>query len=121
MLKFISKDNLQKSYGGDDKWEYKFLEPVPGENKAMEDGEGQKAEEAKREQLLQEFERETMEWVAMEAGSEASKAKLIQRNELARQLRTNFWTLDPHVRARTYYHRSGVVGPKGEVDFKAAK
>lgn len=120
MLKFIDKQNLQKCYGGEDTWEYSFIEPKQGENSAMEDDARRVEIEAERELLIQEYEKDTLQWVGMDPESDESKAKLAKRNELAKQLRANFWVLDPHVRARTYYHRAGVVGPKGEVDFKAA-
>lgn len=120
MLRFISKENLQRSYGGEDHWEYKYIEPVPGENKLMSEKEKRASIEMDQQDLIREFQQQTIEWVAIDPGLSDTKAKLAKRHELAKQLRANFWDLDLYMRARTYYHRAGVVGPEGQVNFKAA-
>lgn len=75
---------------------------------------------AEQEKLVKQYEQETRDWLTSEIGSDESKAKLSQRLNTALKLRDSFWLLDPYVRSRTYYHRAGVIGPKGEVDVKAA-
>lgn len=121
MLKFIDKDQLQKSYGGEDTWEYKYIEPLAEENSRMSDEEKRTKIQEERNDLARQFDTQTLEWVVLDPESAEAKEKASKRLELAHELRANYWKLDPYARARTYYHRAGVVGPAGEVDFKAAR
>lgn len=111
---------MQKYYGGDDPWEYKYLEPVVGENAHMQDEEKRKEIQAERNELAAQFDQTTIEWMALDPKSDEAKEKASKRLELAKSLRENYWKLDPFIRARSYYHRAGVVGPAGEVNFQAA-
>ncbi|KAH7129853.1 CRAL-TRIO domain-containing protein [Dactylonectria estremocensis] len=121
LSKFISKDNLQKCYGGDDAWEYKFIDPVPSENLRMQSEEKKVKIQAERDELTDQFHRLTAEWVSLEPEFVLGKEKNAERDELVRQLQLGYWKLDPYVRATTYYHRVGVINRQGDVDFKAAK
>lgn len=121
MERFISKENMQKSYGGIDTWSYEYIEPVPGENAKLDQTEERAALEEERDELAKDFVRETVEWARLDAKSDEAKAKSSQRNEVVKKLQSNYWKLDPYVRATTYLHRVGVVDEKGEVDFKGAK
>ncbi|KAL9092369.1 MAG: hypothetical protein Q9159_000877 [Coniocarpon cinnabarinum] len=40
-----------------------------------------------------------------------------RRRELIEALKSNYWDMDPFVRARTLYDRTGVIGPKGQVNM----
>ncbi|KAH7161768.1 CRAL-TRIO domain-containing protein [Dactylonectria macrodidyma] len=120
VAKFISKDNLQKCYGGDDTWEYKFVNPVPGENERMQSEEKKVKIQTERDELVDQFHRLTAEWVSLEPEFALGKEKNAERDELVKQLMLNFWKLDPYIRATTYYHRVGVINRQGDVDFKAA-
>ncbi|KAL6915018.1 hypothetical protein ACHAPO_009752 [Fusarium lateritium] len=115
LLKFISKSNLQKSYGGEDPWEYKYVNPVPSENERMQSEEKKTKIQMERQELVDQFTRLTTEWIG---GDKETSAK---RDELAQLLELNYWKLDPYVRSSTYYHRAGVVNRAGGVDFKAAR
>jgi hypothetical protein len=115
LLKFIPKSNLQKSYGGEDPWEYKYVNPVPSENERMQSEEKKTKIQMERQELIDQFTRLTTEWIS---GKEETSAK---RDELAQLLQLNYWKLDPYVRSSTYYHRVGAVNRTGGVDFKAAR
>jgi CRAL/TRIO-like protein len=119
MQRYISPDQLQKSYGGQDDWEYSYIDPKASENEHPPDKRPEI--EAERESLLKKFEELTAEWAAMGPESADARQKMDERTETAKLIGDNFWKFDPYVRARTYYHRVGVVGPAGEVDYKAAK
>ena len=121
MLKFINKDQLQKSYGGEDTWEYKYMEPLAEENSRMSDEEKKTKIQEERADLARQFDTVTLEWVAREPDSDEAKEHAAKRLKLAHELRANYWKLDPYIRARTYFHRAGVLGATGEVDFKAAR
>ncbi|KAK3361828.1 CRAL-TRIO domain-containing protein [Lasiosphaeria ovina] len=143
LARFIAPENLQRCYGGQDAWEYTYVAAADaGENDRMR-SEKKDAVRAERDVLVRRFEQLSAEWAGAgasatqedraappladvnaraEAEADASRRKLAaaRRDELAGQLRESFWKLDPYVRARTYYHRVGVIGPAGEVDYKAA-
>jgi hypothetical protein len=121
LLKFIPKANLQKSYGGEDPWEYKYIDPVPTENERMESEEKKTKIQIERQELIDQFEQSTVEWATLDHGSEASLEAKGRRDELAQLLELNYWKLDPYIRSSTYYHRTGVVNRQGGVDFKAAR
>ncbi len=118
--RFIAQENLQKCYGGTDTWEYHYIEPAEGENERMR-SEKKTEVEAERTELIRQFEQLSVEWAKMEPSSAAAKQKATERSELAERLRESHWKLDPYVRARTYYHRAGVIDALGGVDYKAAK
>ncbi|KAK3313343.1 CRAL-TRIO domain-containing protein [Apodospora peruviana] len=122
MEKFISQENLQKCYGGKDTFEYKYIDPVEAAGEDRTKDEEKKAKlQNEREELMRRFEGLTEEWAKLDPDSAEGKQKDVERGDLARELRKSFWQLDPYVRARTYYHRAGVIGADGTVDLKAAR
>ncbi|KAL2130258.1 hypothetical protein VTI74DRAFT_6697 [Chaetomium olivicolor] len=120
LARFIAQENLQTCYGGKDNWEYKYIGPVEGENERMQ-SEKKEDVEAERNELIRQFEQLSLEWAKVKPGSADAKQKATERCELAERLRESDWKLDPYVRARTYYHRAGVIGALGAVDYKAAQ
>jgi hypothetical protein len=114
--KFIPRSQIIKELEGDEDWEYKYVEPVPGENDTMKEEEPRKALEAERDVEVREYQRKTFEWIAKGTGAEADRLK-DERHTLARQLNDNYWKLDKYVRARTYYDRTGMIGPDGTINF----
>ncbi|KAG5765610.1 hypothetical protein H9Q72_006296 [Fusarium xylarioides] len=121
LLKFIAKENLQKSYGGEDPWEYKYVEPVPSENERMQSEEKKIKIQIERQELIDSFNRSTVDWIGTNPDTDAGKEAHERRDEVIQLLQMNYWKLDPYVRSGTYYHRAGVVNRVGGVDFKAAR
>ncbi|KAF4450381.1 hypothetical protein F53441_6505 [Fusarium austroafricanum] len=119
LLEFIPKANLQKSYGGEDPWEYKYVEPVPTENEKMSSEKKTKIQN-ERQELIERFNYLTEDWIGMNPDLDLGKEAHAKRDELIQLLQLNYWKLDPYVRSSTYYHRAGVVNRVGGVDFKAA-
>jgi hypothetical protein len=121
LAKFISQDGLQKEYGGQDHWQYQYIEPVPGENARLEMREKRTEIEKDRHELALQFEALTSEWLAAKLTADApvDKEKEAQRNALVKNLQANYWELDPYIRATTYYHRAGIVDKYGMTDFTA--
>lgn len=90
------------------------MEPVPGENVKVTD-------EATRTKLLEErattvkeFESATREWMH---GIENANAFMEKRNALAETLRKGYWQLDPYLRARSFWDRTGMIKEDGHVEF----
>lgn len=111
---FIPRIHIIKELGGEDPWTYQYIEPNAEENKRMLD-------DATRQRLLQEraavvkaYESATQEWIRSPRSDHGSQQI---RNELAEKLRTGYWQLDPYVRARTLYDRTGVIREGGHIQY----
>ncbi|KAL2404998.1 CRAL-TRIO domain-containing protein C3H8.02 [Exophiala dermatitidis] len=113
---FIDRSRIIKELEGDEDWEYHYVEPIPGENDAMKDEATRNALQAERDADVREYQKKTFEWIAKGTGADVDKIKEY-RNTLAGRLYDNYWKLDKHIRARTYYDRTGMIGPDGKVNF----
>ncbi|ESA41826.1 hypothetical protein GE21DRAFT_9778 [Neurospora crassa] len=113
MSEFISPEKLPKDLDGQEDWEYKYVEPVPGENDRMKDEETISKLQAARAELVKEYEEATLQWIQASGNSEELKKK---RDAIAEKLRVDYWNLDPYVRARSFYDRIGVLLPGGKLD-----
>ncbi|KAH9845198.1 CRAL-TRIO domain-containing protein [Teratosphaeria destructans] len=107
----IPRPRAPRELGGDEDWEYAYVEPVPGENKAMSDTATRDAILRERAGMFDAYEKETQSWLA---GDESA---VLRRSGIARRLAESYWKLDPYVRARSLYDRIGVLGPNGTLDF----
>jgi hypothetical protein len=117
--KFIPRSQIIKELEGDEDWEYKYVEPVPGENDTMKEEAPRKALQAERDADVREYQNKTFQWIAKGTGEDADKLKE-ERHTLARNLNSNYWKLDAYVRARTYYDRTGMIGTDGTINFYPA-
>lgn len=107
---FIPKSQIAKELGGEEAWEYKYIEPREGENKMMDDTEGRDKILGERAELVKSFEGETLAWGK---GEDAGQG----RGRLAERLAENYWRLDPYVRAKSLADRQGVIGEGGKLNF----
>ncbi|KAJ4387937.1 phosphatidylinositol transfer protein csr1 [Gnomoniopsis smithogilvyi] len=108
---FISASRVPKELDGDEDFEYKYVEPVPGENDKMNDTTTRDGLLAAREQLYQDYEEATAQWIRNPEDA-AIKA---QRDSIAAKLRVDYWQLDEYVRARALVDRTGwIQGEKVE-------
>ena len=111
---FVAKDHIPKELGGDDPWTYSFTEPHPEvEDRLMSDEATKKKLLEERQGTVKEYEKLTQQWI--HNSQEESLAK--KRDELADSLRRGYWDLDPYLRARTLYDRTGIIGKGGQVTF----
>ncbi|KAJ5924188.1 hypothetical protein N7466_008375 [Penicillium verhagenii] len=119
LTKFIDRSKLPKGVGGDENWEYKYIEPKEGENKAMEDTTTRDALLRERLQIGEEFLTATAEWIEAAKAKDKSKIQSAasERTFLAERLRVNHWKMDPYIRARLCLDRMGVIQEGGKVDF----
>lgn len=100
---FIHSSRVLKELDGQEDWTYQYVEPVPGENDKMKDEATRDGLLAAREQLYKDYEEATLKWIQ---SPEDASAK-VQRNSIAAKLRADYWKLDPYVRARSLYDRTG--------------
>lgn len=110
---FIPKNHVLKELGGEEDWSYQYIEPSPGENSRMSDGETKQALLRSREEYVKRFEQATLRWLASSSDTEAKS----ERHKLAEELRKNYWKIDPYLRARSFYDRTGLIKEGGVLDF----
>ena len=113
MEEFVPQSHIIKELHGAEDWEYKYIEPVPGENDKMKDVEMRDKFLLERKGIVDEYEKATVEWIK---GVDDTGLK-VKRNELAMKLRDDYWRLDPYIRARSYYDRIGLIQPGGKLQF----
>ncbi|ETN41254.1 uncharacterized protein HMPREF1541_03189 [Cyphellophora europaea CBS 101466] len=109
---FIPKSQIIKELGGDENWEYVFVEPKEGEDDLLKDDEKLKQFQDERKGMVDEYESKTFEWI-----NTADASHKQRRDELATKLNDNYWKLDPYIRARTLYDRVGMIEPGGKINF----
>lgn len=114
LAQFIDKSAIQEEMGGDSKYVYKYVEPVPGENDRMKDTATRDEILMEREALYAEYEAILKKWGETDQNTDA------ERDAVAKKLAENYWRLDPYIRARSFYDRLGVIGPGGKIDMSAA-
>ncbi|KAG9192239.1 hypothetical protein G6011_10973 [Alternaria panax] len=113
---YVPKSQIPTELGGDEKWEYKYPEPVPGENDKMADEKPKQELHSERQQMVDKYETTVLEWVHAGDGAPAEE-KRKERDAVAEELRQNYWKLDPYIRARSLYDRVGILQDGGKLDF----
>ncbi|KAJ2402965.1 hypothetical protein GGI23_000330 [Coemansia sp. RSA 2559] len=104
--RFIAPQNLPKAFnGGLDSFEFKYDLPKEDENKAMYDTEKREAAMRARDAACAAFESATDKWDD-NGRAEAAQALIAASRDL-----------DKHVRARTMYHRAGVIDDACNVEW----
>lgn len=109
---YIAADHLIKELGGDEEWDFNFIEPVEGENDLMKDTATREKLDEERRALFAKFEDATRQWVAADNEEERKKQNAL-RAETAKELCDNYWKLDPYIRARSHFDRVGTIQPDG--------
>jgi hypothetical protein len=115
--KFVPRNQIPKELGGDEDWVYTYPEPVAGENDTMADEATRTKLQAERNAIVARYETAVQEWVREGPKPESLADRRRARDEVAEELRANYWVLDPYVRARTLYDRMGMIRPAGELAF----
>lgn len=113
---FVPRNQIPKDLGGDENWSYHYVEPAANENEVMKDRETRDKLLAGRENIVKDYEKETLEWIDHSTPSEATEIKA-NRHKLAADLKEDYWKLDPYVRARSLYDRIGMIQPGGKICF----
>ncbi|KAK3899485.1 hypothetical protein C8A05DRAFT_18082, partial [Staphylotrichum tortipilum] len=120
MSAFISREHIPSSLEGAEDWTYAYAEPAPNENAPLSDTATRDRLLAARALLYKEYEDATLEWIRAGNGEEAEGVKK-RRDEIAGRLREDYWAVDPYLRARSYYDRTGVLLPGGKLDWYPKK
>lgn len=119
MAAFVDLKGFPKEVDGLENWEYRYDEPIDGENAKMADTATRDRLLDARRQLVEEYERETLEWIKSDSGNAAARKE--SRNATADRLKESYWELDPYLRARSVYDRIGMIKPDGALDLYAKR
>lgn len=111
---FVERSHIPKELGGTDPWTYHYVEPISSENGIMSDEDSRKQLLDERAILIREFEKTTQQWIHDSGSREALQQK---RSELTERLRNGYWELDPFLRARSVYDRTGMIREGGNIQF----
>ncbi|KAK5126467.1 hypothetical protein LTR85_010703 [Meristemomyces frigidus] len=110
LQQWIPKSRIMRELGGEEDYNYSYIEPREGENEIMADTATRDKIVAERKELVSSYESETLAWVHGEDAGEG-------RSRLAQRLAENYWRVDPYVRARSLYDRMGMLGAGSKLDF----
>jgi hypothetical protein len=111
---FIARDQIIKEVGGDNPYEYAWIEPKEGENEKLKDTATRDSLLAVRLQYAADIQEATKAWMACSDAEEEKQIKE-KREDLVSKLSENYWLLDPYVRATSIYDRMGLLPPKKSV------
>jgi hypothetical protein len=115
--KLVPKSQILKEIGGEEDWDYEYIEPLPQENDRLKDTATRDIILDERKSLGDELFSVTTNWIS-QIDVESS---LVRRDELIKKLSANYWRLDPYVRARSLLDRTGVIKEGGKIDFYPTK
>ena len=110
---FIPRSQIIKELGGDENWEYTYVEPQEGEDELLKDTATRDKLNAERASEVQQYQSKTFEWINSPNSAEVKQ----QRDDIAVKLHDNYWQLDPYVRAKTLYDRVGMIEKSGKINF----
>lgn len=112
LTEVIPISHIPKELGGEEDWDYSYPEPQGNEDAKMADTATRDHLQQERTAVMDQYEKLTLQW-AKQGGQDLNR----QRLTLAEQMRVNYWKLDPYIRARSMYDRTGVIKPGGVIDF----
>lgn len=92
-------------------WAYKYTEPSLDENDRIRDTAVRDSLFAEHERLGEEVLSATYSWIAAATAQDKAgfAACEVKRAALTEQLRIHYWKLDPYLRARTLWDRTGAI------------
>lgn len=117
----IPKEHILKELGGEEDWEYEYIEPKPHENDKLHNTATRNTILEERKKLGGDFFAVTTEWILTSQADSGLESVKSRRDEAIKKLSDNYWELDPYVRSRTILDRTGVIQGGGKTEFYAAQ
>ncbi|SNX87831.1 related to CSR1 - phosphatidylinositol transfer protein [Melanopsichium pennsylvanicum] len=118
LAELVPASKIRKGMGGTMDWDWDYIEPQAGENDIMKDTKSRKKIEAEMKELTDEFEKVTREWFETTANDDENEDLAYRREVLAKQVRLKNYQLQPFVRAKNIYQRSGLMTMDGTVTWE---
>ncbi|KAJ5714835.1 uncharacterized protein N7483_012016 [Penicillium malachiteum] len=109
----VAPEHIIKELGGEEDWEWEYIEPRANENEKLRDATTRSTILEERNKLADDLFRLNAKWIT----SSHDELWNEQRDSVIKQLSENYWKLDPYVRARTVLDRTGVIQEGGKIDF----
>ena len=114
LSQYIEPTHIPQELGGNDNWQYEYVPAKEGENLALEEDAGVRQRlEKEREETVNAYELATLKWVKQPD----SVPLRSERASLREKLKREYWDLDPYVRARSLYDRTGMIQNGGGIQF----
>ncbi|KAJ2724026.1 phosphatidylinositol transfer protein csr1 [Coemansia sp. Benny D115] len=123
LLHYIDAEGLIEELGGKKSFEYTYEPPTAEENTQMADAEKRKAKDHAFVEAVAKYEQVTAEWAREESGSGSTPGSELSdtvdtRRAYARAtMRGAAVDLDTYIRARTLFHRQGIIKSDHTVSF----
>lgn len=108
LAKHIPMSDIPEELGGDDKFKVEYIPPAEDEDKLMSDLVVKNKLLQERADIVERFLDATVKWIEAESVEE-SKKWLNEKIAIGDELIANYIKLDPYVRSRTEFDRSGVL------------
>jgi len=94
----------------------------PAENAIQANTESRDQLQAARTEIVRKYESTVLDWIRSADKASADEKSSLEtvrglRDALADDLKKNYWELDPYLRARSYYDRTGVISRDGSLNF----
>ncbi|KAJ2716609.1 hypothetical protein H4R19_000541 [Coemansia spiralis] len=109
LQQFIDPAALPTQFGGTSAFDYEYVLPAADENAAMHDAAQRQALQVERAAACDAMERATAQWAESATAASERAALDADRSKAADWLVATSKALDPHIRARTLYHRTGII------------
>lgn len=106
--KYISIDHIPQSLGGKDDFDPKFIQPNAEDDKLMKDTETKLKLQNERKEFIEQFIKATVNWIEADSVENSKKFKN-EKIKLGLELSRNYVNLDPYIRSRNYYDRTGLL------------
>lgn len=106
LLEFIPAEHLPTTFQGVglDQYKYEYIPPVEGENDKMQDKATLEILNEKWKLLTEQYDVQTKVWIQ---GDEIESSK---REEVAKTLHTQYYKMQPYIRARNQFQRKDATG-----------
>ncbi|EST07337.2 CRAL-TRIO domain protein [Kalmanozyma brasiliensis GHG001] len=114
----IPPSKIRKGMGGTMDWDWDYVEPQAGENDILKDKKSRSKIEGEMKELTDEFEKVTKEWFDTTDTDEENPDLNYRREVLGKQIRLKHYQLQPFVRAKNVYQRTGIMTMDGTVTWE---
>lgn len=118
---YASLDLLPVHLGGTAQWQWRYLDPRPGEEAVMSNLDTGEMIELELQELMKSLDQVSMEWAEVSVGDPREADIDFRRSVLQVQVRLKQLQLRPYVYATNVYNRLGILDESGSVTWVSTK